>query len=266
MDQTLLPIRDPLSITTIQAKTSAGVTIKDSGGVTIATLAAAGDTDLVVAGTHAASSAGFHIHNASGQDTAIFGAGGGQGSTFYGQINGTALVLSGAASCTTLTATSTTASTSTTDGCATFGGGIGVAGAGYFGGLLAILASGQATVWNGATGTYCTWQYNGTPIGDIGTADEVIGGGSSGDFGISSRAGSIRFGLNGTLGMTLATGGALTTVGGITCTTLTVDAADYTYWGPSGTDGTWRMGRSGDNFVIQRRESGSYVTKQTIAA
>lgn len=60
--------------------------------------------------------------------------------------------------------------------------------------------------------------------------------------------------------------GAATFAAGITCTTLTVNAADYTYWGPSGTDGTWRMGRSGSDFVIQRRESGSYVTKQTIAA
>jgi hypothetical protein len=45
---------------------------------------------------------------------------------------------------------------------------------------------------------------------------------------------------------------------------LRVAAADYIYFGPSGTDGTWRMGRSGNNFIFQRRESGSYVTKQTI--
>lgn len=144
----------------------------------------------------AATSAGLHIGNATHQDVAIFGAGGGQGSTFYGQINGTSLALSSGITCTTMTASgdifthqgngrigltdgntaggnklqsfnaagtgdgyiafegytqeygrilasgvlawsNTTASTSTTTGCATFAGGIGVAGAGYFGGGIA---------------------------------------------------------------------------------------------------------------------------------
>lgn len=43
----------------------------------------------------AATSAGVHIGNASHQDVAIFGAGGGQGTTFYGQINGTTQSMSG---------------------------------------------------------------------------------------------------------------------------------------------------------------------------
>lgn len=38
------------------------------------------------------------------------------------------------------------------------------------------------------------------------------------------------------------------------------------YLGDAATDGTWRFTRSGNNLVIERRESGSYVTKQTIAA
>lgn len=43
-------------------------------------------------------------------------------------------------------------------------------------------------------------------------------------------------------------------------------ATSFHYWGSSGTDGSWRFGRSGNNFVIERRESGAWVTKQTIAA
>jgi len=38
------------------------------------------------------------------------------------------------------------------------------------------------------------------------------------------------------------------------------------YIGDPATDGTWRMIRSGNNLVIERRESGNYITKQTISA
>ena len=40
----------------------------------------------------------------------------------------------------------------------------------------------------------------------------------------------------------------------------------YHYFGKTDVDGTWRIGRSGNDLVIERRESGSYVTKQTISA
>lgn len=42
--------------------------------------------------------------------------------------------------------------------------------------------------------------------------------------------------------------------------------ADALYFGDPTTNGTWRITRSGTGLVIQRRESGSYVTKSTIAA
>jgi hypothetical protein len=42
-----------------------------------------------------------------------------------------------------------------------------------------------------------------------------------------------------------------------------VSSSDWVYWGDPDTNGTWRRGRSGDNFVAQRRESGVYVTKAT---
>ena len=38
------------------------------------------------------------------------------------------------------------------------------------------------------------------------------------------------------------------------------------YFGDSETDGSWRITRSGNDLVIQRRESGSWVTKSTISA
>ena len=38
----------------------------------------------------------------------------------------------------------------------------------------------------------------------------------------------------------------------------------FYYWGPTASDGSWRMGLSGGNMVIQKRESGSWVTKSTV--
>ena len=37
-----------------------------------------------------------------------------------------------------------------------------------------------------------------------------------------------------------------------------------TYFGDSGTNGSWRITRSGDNLVFQRLESGTWTTKDTI--
>jgi hypothetical protein len=63
-------------------------------------------------------------------------------------------------------------------------------------GAIKATLSGQSQIWNGATGTYVTWQYNGTPVGDIGTADETFAGGSTGDFGITSRTNNLILGSN----------------------------------------------------------------------
>lgn len=38
------------------------------------------------------------------------------------------------------------------------------------------------------------------------------------------------------------------------------------YLGPRATDGTWRLALDGTSLVIQRRESGAWVTKSTITA
>jgi len=46
----------------------------------------------------------------------------------------------------------------------------------------------------------------------------------------------------------------------------TVNSDGKLYFGDYDTDGSWRITRSGNNLVLQRRESGSWVTKQTISA
>jgi hypothetical protein len=52
--------------------------------------------------------------------------------------------------------------------------------------------------------------------------------------------------------------------------TLTADlnlaSTSYVYLGASGTDGSWRIGRSSNDLVFQRRESSVWVTKFTTTA
>jgi hypothetical protein len=45
---------------------------------------------------------------------------------------------------------------------------------------------------------------------------------------------------------------------------IELSSTSWQYFGAPATDGTWRVGRDGNNIVFQRRESGTYVTKQTI--
>ncbi len=45
--------------------------------------------------------------------------------------------------------------------------------------------------------------------------------------------------------------------------TVETSEAGMFYWGDPSTDGTWRLTRQGDNLVVQRRESSSWVTKST---
>jgi hypothetical protein len=47
---------------------------------------------------------------------------------------------------------------------------------------------------------------------------------------------------------------------------IILQSADFTYYGLPTVDGSWRSGRSGNNFIHQRLESGNWVTKQTISA
>ena len=54
----------------------------------------------------------------------------------------------------------------------------------------------QSQIWDGATGTYATFRYNGAAVGDLGTGNQAFSSGSTGDFGITSRSGNLVFGTN----------------------------------------------------------------------
>ena len=47
---------------------------------------------------------------------------------------------------------------------------------------------------------------------------------------------------------------------------ISIESTGSVYFGDSDTDGTWRITRSGTDLNIERRESGSYVLKETVAA
>lgn len=47
---------------------------------------------------------------------------------------------------------------------------------------------------------------------------------------------------------------------------LEITSTSSLYLGDSATDGSWRIVRSGNDLVIQRRESGTWTTKSTISA
>jgi hypothetical protein len=49
---------------------------------------------------------------------------------------------------------------------------------------------------NGTSGTAATWQHNGTSVGDLGTGNQVLSGGSTADVAFTSRAGALVFGIN----------------------------------------------------------------------
>lgn len=62
-------------------------------------------------------------------------------------------------------------------------------------------------------------------------------------------------------------GSGLNVQGDASVTGALVQAAtEYHYFGDTATDGSWRIGRSGTDLVIERLETGSWVTKQTIVA
>jgi len=53
-------------------------------------------------------------------------------------------------------------------------------------------------IFNTSTGAYAQWQYNAAAVGDIGTANQVVGSGATTDFAITSRgaSGNLVFGIN----------------------------------------------------------------------
>jgi hypothetical protein len=60
----------------------------------------------------------------------------------------------------------------------------------------ALFNTAQSFIANSATGSVGTFQYNGTSIGDIGSGNQTLSGGSTGDVALTSRAGALVFGIN----------------------------------------------------------------------
>lgn len=59
---------------------------------------------------------------------------------------------------------------------------------------------------------------------------------------------------------------ALALLLGSSGTTVTISTGNYLYFGDSATDGSWRMYQSGDNLVVERRESAVWVEKSAFLA
>jgi len=92
----------------------------------------------------------------------------------------------------------TTDSTSLITGSVQTLGGMAVTKSIVTGGTLVVSGVGQAAIFNNTTGTYSTYQYNGTSVGDIGTGSQVVSAGATLDFGLNVRSatGKIIFGVN----------------------------------------------------------------------
>jgi hypothetical protein len=98
----------------------------------------------------------------------------------------------------------------------------------------------------------------------IATSDITVGAGKT----LDVSAGTLTLADNQISGDKVEGG----TINAITINTLTIGtdiigaSTTAIYLGASGTDGTWKIVRSGNDLLFQRRESGSYVTKTTILA
>ena len=53
---------------------------------------------------------------------------------------------------------------------------------------------------------------------------------------------------------------------GATSGSVILSSTTYLYFGDSGTDGSWRVGRSGTSLVVERRESAAWVEKGAFTA
>lgn len=87
-------------------------------------------------------------------------------------------------------------------------GGVALTTSDALGGLV-VSGAAQSSIFNNTIGTYSTWQHNSTSVGDIGTGNQVISGGSSADFGVTSRAGKLVLGTGSIARATIDTSGNL---------------------------------------------------------
>lgn len=92
----------------------------------------------------------------------------------------------------------------------------------------------------------------------------ITSGNVAGSFLSIRHRGTERIGVLGDSPNDVVITGNIKASGTITGTNHIAGSADFFYFGDPTTDGSWRIGRSGNNLVFERRESGSWVTKQTI--
>ena len=116
--------------------------------------------------------------------------------------------------------------------------------------------------------TRCAYWSNGT--NDYDTADLALCRSSANNLGITNGS-STNYALIGSNGIlpgadnTYDLGSSAASFRSAYIDTDVIAATtSFYYWGPTGSDGSWRMGLSGGNMVIQKRESGSWVTKSTV--
>lgn len=80
-----------------------------------------------------------------------------------------------------------------------------------------------------------------------------------------TRNGGVQVDPNNNGGASLSVNGTASVSDDITGgSDMEIDDAGYYYLGGQNTNGSWRIGRSGNNLIFQRRESGSWVTKTSI--
>lgn len=75
-------------------------------------------------------------------------------------------------------------------------------------GGLVVSGAAQSAIFNSTSGSYSTWQHNGSSIGDVGTGNQVFSGGTITDLGITARTGGrLVLGANGSSKAILDTAG-----------------------------------------------------------
>ena len=194
---------------------------------------------LVCNHVDAATSAGIHVGNQAHDDVAVFGAGGSQGTTLYGQLNSVAIKSEVADNAFGLRVEGAT-------------GKLRVRGYNTttYGAILDSL--------DDAESSFASMTIQGAQVwvsGNNGTGMHIgTGGLATFSNGLTVSSGTTA--LQATTVTTLTASGAISTTDD-----LSLSATSGIYLGSLLTDGTWRQLRSGDDIKIQRRVAGTYVDR-----
>ena len=111
----------------------------------------------------------------------------------------------------------------------------------------------QSAICNSTTGSYITWQHNGTSVGDMGTNNQILSGSTS-DLAISCRTGGLAFGISGIEKARLDTSGRLL-VG-----TSTAPSVGNGQYAKVVIQGSGHAAGNAGSFSLQRDEAASSIT------